>query len=330
MKQEELVTGPSRILAAVVAATAVLVPIGDAAAATNGPIVFEAEAGRGRQLFTIGPDGTGLKQITHIPATGPKDDPGGPGEPAWSPDGSTIAFNGVSGHGVNLFTVKPDGSGLFELPLAVGEFNGDPAYSPDGTRVSFDQDTGPTAPKVHGIFIANADGTNARRLTRSPATKKAFDTESQWSPDGTRMAFTRVLREGRAAVYVVRLDGSGLKRLTPPRLDAASPDWSPDGTTIVFNSHFDPGPGQSANLYTISPDGSHRRALTHHHGGRAHSFRASWSPDGTKILFSRFKQGKGKSFTFELYTAKPDGTGVQRLTNLPRKFPSNADWGTAP
>lgn len=322
--------GPSRILAAVVAATAVLVPTGDAAAATNGPIVFQGAGGRGSQLFTIGADGTGLKQITHIPATGPKDDPGGPGEPAWSPDGSTVAFNSVSGHGVNLFTVKANGSGLSELPLAVGEFNGDPAYSPDGTQISFDQDTGSVAPKVHGIFIVNADGTNAHRLTRSPATKEAFDTESQWSPDGTRIAFTRVKRIGRAAIFVIGVHGHGLKRLTPWKLDAATPDWSPDGRTIIFNTHFDPGPGQSANLYSMRPDGSGRRALTHHHRGRAHAFRPCWSPDGTKILFSRFKQGKGKSFTFELYTAKPDGTGVERLTNLPRKFPSNADWGTAP
>jgi Tol biopolymer transport system component len=75
--------------------------------------------------------------------------------------------------------------------LGVGDFNGDPAYSPDGAQISFDPDVGPREPRVHGLFVAGADGSNAHRLTTGLATGQAFDTESQWSPDGTRIVFTR-------------------------------------------------------------------------------------------------------------------------------------------
>jgi Tol biopolymer transport system component len=149
---------------------------GVAAHQHNGRIVFQATVGRSSQLFTIEPDGTGLRQITHVRA---KD--GSPESPAWSPDGRTIAFDAPAGKGVSIFTVTP-GAHPVELPLSIGAFNGDPAYSPDGTQISFDQDIGPTAPTAHGIFIANADGSGAHRLTAGIPTKDAFDTESQWSP----------------------------------------------------------------------------------------------------------------------------------------------------
>ena len=309
-------------LAVVVSAAAALTLAATAAGATNGRIVFQANVGRFPQLFTIAPDGTGLRQVTHVAAKDP-----GAENPIWSPDGTRIAFDTKSGKGVNLFTVAPDGSALTELPLGVGAFNGDPAYSPDGTQISFDQDPGHHKPKVHGIFIANADGSGARRLTTGIATKQAYDTESQWSPDGTRIAFTRVKKFGRAAIFVIRVDGTGLKRLTPWKLDAASPDWSPDGTTIVFNSHFDVVRGQSANVYSMRPDGSARTPLTHHHGGRRQSFRPAWSPDGTRLVFARFTPARKG---IDLYTMNPDGTRLTRVTNMPRRFAVHPDWGTAP
>lgn len=320
---------PARLaLVGVVATVFAALASSAAVAATNGSIAFQAFDDGFPQVWVVEPDGSGVRQLTRVPAKSPADDPGAENA-SWSPDRTAIAFDTGNAKGVNLWTVRRDGTGLTEVPLGVGAFNGDPAYSPDGTQLSFDQDTGPKAPKVHGIFVANADGSGARRLTTAPRTLKAFDTESQWSPDGTRIAFTRVRRVGRAAIFVVGLDGTGLQRLTPWKLDAASPDWSPDGRTILFNSHFDPSPGQAANLYSMRPDGSARRPLTHHHGGRVHSFRPSWAPDGTRIVFARFK-ARGKQGRTDLYTAKPDGSGLRRITDMPKRFPMHPDWGPAP
>jgi TolB protein len=297
-----------------------LVAPASAAAATNGPIVFQGAAGKRSQLFTINPDGTGLKQVTHVGRDGAEN-------PAWSPDATRIAFDTGAGTGVNIFTTARDGTGLLELPLGVGAFNGDPAYSPDGTQISFDQDVGDDQPTVHGIYIANADGSGARRVTTGIATKKAYDTESQWSPDGTRLAFTRVKNSKEAAIFTVNIDGTGLRQLTRYKLDAASPDWSPDGTRIAFNSYWDPHPGKSANIYTIRPDATGLTAVTHHRGGRSHSFRPSWAPDGTELVIARFTP-RGKRGRINLFTIKPDGSRAKRLTNV--RFAAQPDWGTAP
>ena len=166
-------------------------------------------------------------------------------------------------------------------------------------------------------------------MTTGIRTKDAFDTESQWSPNGKRLAFTRVKNNNQAAVFVVNIDGTGLRRLTPWNLDAASPDWSPDRRQILFNSYFDPHRGKFSNIYAIRPDGSHRTLLTHTRRG-IQSFRPSWSPDGTRIVFCRFTPLGQMRGRVDLYTMNRNGTAVQRVTNMPQAFPFAPDWGTAP
>ena len=216
---------------------------------------------------------------------------------------------------------------MVKLSLDASKFHGDPAYSPDGAQISFDEDSGPGQPAVHGIFVANRDGSGAHRLTTALAGKDAYDTESQWSPDGTRIAFTRVKSTKEAAIFTVKTDGTDLKQLTPYKLDAASPDWSPDGTKIAFNGYWDQHPGKSANVYTVNPDGTGMTAITHHRGGKTHSFRPSWAPDGTKMVIARFVP-KGKRGRLDLYIINPDGSGAKRLTNSKVAFAAQPDWGT--
>jgi Tol biopolymer transport system component len=331
---------PTHVAAAVLAlATAAVVvaasPAG-AQAPVNGRIAFQADVGKHSQIFTIEPDGSGLTQVTRFPFRGDA----GAEQPHWSPDGSRIAFDTDASKTliapgacapprrrpcVNIFTIGVDGSSPAQLPLGVGAFNGAPAYSADGTQISFDQDVGPSRPAVHGIYVAGADGANARRVTRGIATKDAFDTRSQWSPDGTHLVFTRVKNATEAAIFTVRLDGTGLRRLTSYRLDAAFPDWSPDGRTIAFESYFDPHKGKSANIFTIRPDGSHMAQLTHLSGGQVHAFGPAWSPDGTQLVFHKV----GPTVN-DLFLLDAIGGNQRRLTHLRKMNPNRADWGTAP
>jgi TolB protein len=294
--------------------------------AANGLIVFQAHVGSYNQLFTIKPDGSGLKQVTKIQFTGDTD---GAEQADWSPDGKTIAFDAPSLKGgdtfINLFTVAPDGSGLAELPLTVPGFNGAPSYSPDGTTIAFDQDAPPSQPNVHGIFVANADGSDPHRLVTGIATPDSYDTNSDWSPDGTRITFTRVKNQREAAIFIVRADGSGLKRLTPWRLDAANPDWSPDSSKLLFHSYYNAQAGKSPNIFTIRPDGGKMTPLTHFTGGDTQALGPSWSPDGTKIVWHKVTPKLNQLFVMDAH-----GGHLRKLTSFPLDAnPSRADWGTA-
>jgi Tol biopolymer transport system component len=309
----------SRSLPVALAAVVALALPTAARAATNGPIVFQGGDGKRGQIFRINPDGSGLMQLTHVGDQGAEN-------PVWRPDGSGIAYDVGAETRADVFTAAPDGSGVARLELGASRFHGDPAFSPDGTQISYDEDSGPGQPAVHGIFIAKADGSGARRVTTAPRGKDAYDTESQWSPDGTRIAFTRVRNKRAAAIFTVRTDGTELRQLTPYRLDAASPDWSPDGTRIAFNTYWDPHPGRSANIYTVGPDGRGLTAVTHHRDGRTHSFRPSWAPDGTKLVTARYVP-RGRQGRLDLYVMAPDGTGARRLTDDGVAFAATPDWG---
>ena len=114
---------------------------------------------------------------------------------------------------INVFTIKPDGTGLTQLPLDVGEFDGAPAYSPDGTMISFDWDA--SASVLHaqgGRLNAYAGG---------------------WSPDGTQIVVH--LRgsdpngPGVNQLFIIDADGSNMHQLThlPHGMNPGYASWSP-------------------------------------------------------------------------------------------------------
>jgi Tol biopolymer transport system component len=296
--------------------------IGSGTSAHNGRIVFQASVGKTRQLFTIKADGTGLRQVTQVAFSGANR---GAEQPDWSPDGSRIVFDAPSGKGTGIFTIRADGTGLRALHLALGGSSAAPAYSPDGGELAFDHSVGPSRPTVHGIFVAAADGSNPRRVTTGIATAEAYDTAATWSPDGTRICFTRVRNSLQAAIYVVKVDGSGLERLTPWSLDASAASWAPDGSKLVFESFSTPHPGKSANLFTISPDGGAMTQLTHFSGGAAQAFGPAWSPDGQKIVWHKIGPQVNQLFLMDSH-----GGNQRQLTRMPGDAKiSHPDWGTA-
>ena len=107
----------------------------------------------------------------------------------------------------------------------------------------------------------------------------------------------------------MRPDGTGVKRLTvlpDPRSPFSAPEWSLDGTQLVFTS---PSPSSRlGQVYRIDADGSGLTQLTHGHGIDADS--ASWSPDGSKIVLKRAASGE-----YAIWVMNADGSGLVRLTS---------------
>src|SRR6266850_7350887 len=191
-------------------------------------------------LAAMTPDGTDRRRLT-----------GGESgfEPMLSPDGRRIAFSRNTDVGVtSIYVMNVDGTGTIEVARGL-VFNPGPVWSPDGCQIAyrsgFDQQVSPW------IEIVNADGTGARQLTPQPDPNEfAYYESPTWSPDGSRLAFTK-----NAVLHVINADGTGLTALPNEDL-ALNPSWSPDGRRIAYTSLVPQG------IHVRSADGSNLEQVT--------------------------------------------------------------------
>lgn len=280
-------------------------------------------------VFVINADGSGEVNLS-----------GGLGGslPAWSPDGTRIAFYSASGDcdpedtglpadeptcpdAWTLYVVNADGTGLTDLAsLTPIDTPIPPAWSPDGGRIAIEIGDGGPGGGI-GIHVVNADGSGSTNLTNNPA----GDAGPSWSPDGTKIAFTSN-RDGSPEIYVMAADGSGLTRLTNNTAVDAAPSWSPDGSLIAFVSDRD----GNLEVYVMNTDGSGQVNLTNSPENEFSSpvghFPLAWSPDGSRIAFMSDRDGD-----IEIYAVSADGSGQVNLTNTPQAnetFPAWSPDGT--
>jgi len=253
-------------------------------AALGGRILFTKEAGNPTTftVMTMAPDGSDLRTVGAPSSTSIV-------HVVWGPDGR-FTFDSDRTRPNQVFSM--DAAGGDVRALSVGPHgHGWPAVSRDGSTVAFDDWIGPPD---FGILLTRADGSQSkpRTLTTSPDPAKGGDTQPAFSPDGKRVAFQRWIATNPldpkaviAAIFVVGIDGKGLKQLTPYDMEAGLPRWSPDGSKILFTDHADTmTASQSANLWTVRPDGSGLAQLTRETGGNF-AIEGSWSPDGSAIVF---------------------------------------------
>jgi Tol biopolymer transport system component len=269
-------------------------------------IAFVRDVGGNPEIFVMNGDGTGLIRLTHSPPDLPEDQAADI-QPAWSPDGTRIAFASRRDGNFEIYAMNADGSELTRLIDDPAE-NVEPAWSPDGAKIVFTRD--PDTPGVSGdIYVMNADGSDVTRLTDDPGN----DRHPSWSPNGAQIAF----QSERAAVgvnsdiYLMNADGSALIPLTSgPSYDAA-PAWSPDGRKIAYEESPPDGrgpPDGDLEIAVMNADGSGKTLLTDNDTDDAD---LDWSPDGSKIAFIRMLPDRSVS----IFAINADGTGEKQLTN---------------
>ena len=142
----------------------------------------------------------------------------------------------------------------------------------------------------------------------------AFDYFSAGSPDGARIAFTRVFPSDISDIFVMNADGSGQTNLTNTSTADVRPDWSTDGARVAFGSH----PVSNWEVFVMNADGSDQTNLTNN---PALDWGPNWSADDTKIAFETDRTGD-----FEIFVMNADGSGQTNLTNSPSTFDADPDW----
>ncbi len=196
--------------------------------------------------------------------------------------------------GNDIVAVQPDGSGRRVLVPGATQ-KGDISFSPDGHRMAYWSQNG----TLQDLVVADADGSHPTTIA-SGVIEPTGPPYAVWSPDSTKLAYSSRTEPSSALsacagsgsqngdfctsrVFVAPVDASGARQVGDSSLDARSPVWSPDGSTIAFGGG-NATPGMNVRLYLMNTDGSNVRQLSAVRGSDWAFVRNGWSHDGSKIV----------------------------------------------
>ena len=268
------------------------------------------------QVFTVNPDGSDVRQLTHVAA------PGEAGDPNFSPDGTRLAYVSNTSGRFQLWVMNADGSHQRRLLADPGHDAFVPQWAPDGrhlvyTRCRYSPGTNLFPPVLEcAIATVRTDGTDDRDITSG----HWIDFDATYSPDGRSVVFAGYRGGLLSAIWRTSASGGRLHRLTAAEPEAFWPDYAPDGRTILFSNNFD---RPASRVFSMRPDGSHITQVTHVGPDDQAGF-ASYAPDGKKIVLDYYTPSTGDS----LAVANADGTHLTPIVATGDL--TLADWGPTP
>jgi TolB protein len=208
-----------------------------------------------------------------------------------------IAYSLSASSGVELHSMRPDGSGDRVIPTPPG-LPWNLSWSPDGSKLAVS--IFPIGDGERTIWVMNSDGSDANRIASADNVSAP-----SWSPDGQTIIYA-ASESGQTGIHFVAANGTEDRTVHSEEAAGTSAifsaELSPDGRTILFDKGTDAG----FDIFIMNVDGTDVRPLT----ATGTDYNPDWSPDGTKIAFTRQEDA-----TSDIFVMSADGTNVRRLTD---------------
>jgi TolB protein len=236
--------------------------------------------------------------------------PGDLKSPAWSPDGTHLAYVQWAEQSSDIYTIAALGGPATRI--ATGGFNAAPAWGPAGIAFAGNRDGN------FDLYLMDPTGANVRRLTNNPA----YEVNPTWSPDGQHLAYLGE-QDGRIWIFTLALPAAAHPHLVAYELHPASictPAWSPDGSRFAFVVLEN----QVTNVETVAVDGSDPRRLTNYADPQTTAGNPIWGPNGSVIYVVQDEHGTVQ----RLVARQADGRQIAPLlpppSLSPERFPALA------
>ena len=278
-------------------------------------IVFRSGRDGNFEIYTMNPDGSDQKNLTHHRAQDLA--------PVWSPTGKQILFQSDRGGITDLYLMDADGTNVRQVfkKLIGREF---PTWSPDGKSLAYHRF------HTFSIYTASIDGTGEAKLTEGlwPA----------WSPNGSEIAFMAGkfvwadngnLQFPDVRIEIINLKTHVKEKLLPRSIRTYRPAWSPDGAQITFtwsgrqeNGFLDRNRRvHTIDIYVVNRDGSGLRRIIEPEEDTGVS-NPIWSPRGNELIYTTYNhQGRNSR---QIFKSNLDGGDPEQLTRRGDNF--RADW----
>ncbi len=272
-----------------------LTPAKDSAAIpAKGKIAWHSKRSDSIQIWVMDDNGQNPKQLTVGEGIGTNS------EPAWTPDGSKVAFvsDRADLQALQIYVMNADGTDQRPLMPFNASLDWSPAWSPDGAKLVFQTNRGENA--NFEIYVANADGSGLTNLTNNLAN----DSRPSWSPVGRQIVFVSD-RTGIRQLYLMNADGSNQRQLSASDGEDDFPKWSPDGKEILFQSNR--SGGGRFGVYMMNADGSNVRRIGDLTGNKVMPV---WAQDGQVIIYASDLHYPD----WDLFIMDHNGANVRQLT----------------